>query len=222
MITHVIRAVTLGVALTAAGCASTQSTQSTPAPVIVQPGAPGEASRVITAAQATDASGVRTIGADVQFMQGMIGHHAQALDMTALVASRTAREDMKLLARRIELSQADEIKMMQGWLTSRGLPAPDIHAHHAPGAPLMPGMLTAEEMTRLSNAKGAEFDRLFLEFMIKHHGGALVMVDTLFASAGAAQDTEVYGFASDVEADQRMEMDRMGALLNEMSRGSSR
>jgi uncharacterized protein (DUF305 family) len=86
----------------------------------------------------------------------------------------------------------------------------------------MPGMLTAEEMTRLSNATGLEFDRLFLEFMIKHHGGALAMVDTLFGAAGAGQDTEIYAFASDVEADQRMEMDRMSALLNDMSRESSR
>lgn len=211
----------LVIALTAVSCASSQSAGGQ-APVIVQAGAPGQASRVITSAQATDPAAAALNDADVRFMQGMIGHHAQAIEMTALLPSRTARDDMRLLARRIELSQADEIKMMQDWLTSRGLPVPDEHAHHAPGAALMPGMLTPDEMARLAAAKGAEFDRLFLEGMIKHHDGALVMVRTLFGAAGAGQDTEIYAFASDVEADQRMEMDRMGALLNQMSRETER
>ena len=120
---------------------------------------------------------------------------------------------MRKLAQRIEVSQADEIKMMQGWLTRRGQKLPDPHAHHAPGATLMPGMLTAEEMARLAAAKGAEFDRLFLELMIKHHEGALTMVQDLFATAGAGQEAEIFAFASDVDADQRMEIDRMLAVL---------
>jgi len=174
--------------------------------------------------------------ADVRFMQGMIHHHGQALDMTALLPARTSRDDMKLLAKRIDISQTDEIKMMQRWLRARGQEAPDPLAHqshdmgampgmsmpHAPmsGAPaiLMPGMLTAEEMARLAATKGADFDRLFLEDMIKHHQGALVMVKDLFASPGAAQDGDVFAFASDVEADQKAEIDRMRRMRAEMGR----
>ena len=103
--------------------------------------------------------------------------------------------------------------MMQEWLARRGQPVPDRHAHHAPGAPLMPGMLTVEEMARLAQARGPEFDRLFLEFMIKHHEGALTMVQDLFAQPGAGQESDVFAFASDVDADQRMEIDRMRTAL---------
>lgn len=184
-------------------------------PQIVQPGAPGQASQVITAAQAVDRSGVQHTPADIRFMQGMIGHHAQALEMTALVDSRTANDDMRKLALRIELSQADEIRMMQEWLTRRGAPLPDPHAHHAPGATLMPGMLTPDEMNRLKQAKGTEFDRMFLELMIKHHEGALVMVEDLFSQPGAGQESEIFAFASDVDADQQMEIQRMAAMLKE-------
>jgi uncharacterized protein (DUF305 family) len=148
-------------------------------------------------------------------MQGMIGHHMQALEMTAFVATRTAHEGLRLLAKRIEISQADEIQMMREWLKARGEPLPDPHAHHAPGALLMPGMLTAVEMQRLEDAKGAAFDRLFLEFMIKHHEGAVIMVEELFASDGAAQQSDIFAFASDVDADQRMEIDRMSTMLKE-------
>jgi uncharacterized protein (DUF305 family) len=112
------------------------------------------------------------------------------------------------------VSQADEIKMMQDWLSRRGQKLPDPHAHHAHGAVLMPGMLTQDEMARLGAAKGVEFDRLFLQFMIKHHEGALTMVKDLFATPGAGQEADIFAFASDVDADQRMEIDRMLALLN--------
>jgi uncharacterized protein (DUF305 family) len=189
--------------------------QSGPPP-IVQPGAPGEASHVISAAVATDLSKVEYTGADIKFMQGMIGHHAQALEMVELLKTRTARDDMKKLALRIELSQDDEIKMMQHWLESRGQQVPNRTAMHMHGAMLMPGMLTPDEMQRLEQAKGAEFDRLFLEGMIKHHGGALTMVKELLDTAGAAQESEVFAFVSDVESDQRMEIDRMGAMLGMM------
>ena len=151
-------------------------------------------------------------------MQGMIGHHAQALEMTDLLASRTASENMRKLALRIEVSQADEIKMMQGWLETRGLEVPNEHAHHMHGATLMPGMLTPQEMDRLAGATGAEFDRLFLEFMIKHHEGALIMVKELFVTPGAGQESEIFAFASDVDADQRMEIDRMRAMLKELQK----
>lgn len=194
---------------TGAAC-RTAGTDSTP--VIVQPGAPGQASRVIGAAQASDLSRVQHTAADIKFMQGMIGHHAQAIEMTALIPSRTAREDMKMLGLRISLSQEDEIKMMRHWLEVRGAALPSEHAHHMPGG-MMPGMLTPEEMTRLAAAKGPEFDKLFLEGMIKHHEGALTMVKELFATAGAGQESDMFAFATDVEADQQMEIDRMVDML---------
>jgi uncharacterized protein (DUF305 family) len=185
-------------------------------PALVLPGAPGEATRAITPTEAADTSRIQPTATDVQFMQGMIGHHAQALEMTALLPSRTNREDMRLLARRIELSQADEITMMQRWLRARGQSAPDAHAHHDHGGALMPGMLTPDEMRRLEAAAGREFDRLFLEFMIRHHDGALTMVNDLFSTAGAGQEPDIFAFASDVDTDQRIEIDRMSAMLLEI------
>jgi uncharacterized protein (DUF305 family) len=182
-------------------------------PPIVQPGAPGQATRVISAEKATDLSRVGFSAADVRFMQGMIGHHAQALEMSALVPERTRRDDMRLLAKRIDVSQADEIKMMRQWLEGRGQEVPGPHAHHQPGAALMPGMLSVEEMGRLAAAKDEAFDRLFLELMIKHHEGALTMVKELYATAGAGQESEISAFASDVDADQRMEIDRMRGMI---------
>jgi uncharacterized protein (DUF305 family) len=212
-----VRSRIAAVVLAIAGGASCRTAEVT-GPPIIQPGAPGQTSRVVAAAEATDLSRVTYTPADVRFMQGMIGHHAQALEMTALLVERSARDDMKMLAKRIDVSQADEIKMMQQWLASRGQDVPDEHAHHAHGATLMPGMLTPEEMAQLAAANGVEFDRLFLEFMIKHHDGALVMVQELFATPGAGQDSEIFSFASDVDADQRMEIDRMGAMLKELQK----
>ena len=168
---------------------------------------------MIDAGAAVDLTHVQHTAADVKFVQGMIGHHAQALEMTALLASRTASDEMRTLASRIEISQADEIRMMQDWLARRGEKLPDPHAHHAAGAALMPGMLTADEMARLAAARGSEFDRLFLRFMIEHHEGALSMVADLFATPGAGQEPDLFAFASDVDADQRMEIDRMLAML---------
>jgi uncharacterized protein (DUF305 family) len=183
-------------------------------PQIVQPGAPGEASRVIAADKAIDLSHVQATEADVKFMQGMIGHHQQAVEMVALIPTHSNRDDVRLLGQRIDLSQADEIKMMRRWLEVRHQEIPGEHAMHMHGATLMPGMLSPEEMERLAAAKGAEFDRLFLEGMMKHHGGAITMVNELFATPGAGQEVEIFSFASDVDADQRMEIDRMGAMLN--------
>jgi uncharacterized protein (DUF305 family) len=208
----------IAVLLAIAAGASCRTTGAPSAPQIVQPGAPGQPTRVIAAEQAADLSRVQYTAADVKFMQGMIHHHAQALDMTALVPSRTASENLRKLAMRIEVSQADEIKMMQRWLEARGQEVPGEHAHHVPGAPLMPGMLTPEEMEHLADAKGAEFDRLFLQDMVKHHSGALTMVQQLFSLPGAGQESEIFAFASDVDADQRMEIDRMAAMLKELDK----
>jgi len=204
-----LRASVVGLAVVASGCGASAGG----APPIVQPGAPGESSRIVQAEQARDLSKVQFTPADVKFMQGMIHHHGQAVDMTQLLATRTQSGDMKKLALRIEVSQNDEMKMMRRWLEVRGQEAPGEHAHHMPGAPMMPGMLSAEEMARLAATRGPEFDRLFLEGMIKHHAGALTMVQELFATPGAGQDSEIYAFASDVDADQRMEIDRMAAML---------
>jgi uncharacterized protein (DUF305 family) len=213
--TSPLRIAALALTLVAGSCRTGSVRPSAP---IVQPGAPGEAARVISVDKAVDLSRVQYTAADARFMQGMIGHHAQALEMTALLASRTSSENMRKLALRIEVSQADEIKMMRGWLETRGLEVPNEHAHHMHGATLMPGMLTPEEVDRLAGASGAEFDRLFLDFMIKHHEGALTMVKELFSTPGAGQESEVFAFASDVDADQRMEIDRMRAMLKELQK----
>jgi uncharacterized protein (DUF305 family) len=199
---------------TAAPDATPQSAQRPPA--IIQPGAPGESSRVVTAAEASDLSKVQHTAADVKFMQGMIGHHAQAIEMVDLLRTRTASEDMKKLALRIQVSQEDEIKMMREWLERRGQEVPGEHAHHT--GMLMPGMLTADEMARLAAATGPAFDRLFLEFMIKHHAGALTMVEELFSSPAAGQESDIFAFASDVESDQRMEIERMAGMLKELQK----
>ena len=202
--------------LTSVAVAACRSGVGVAGPPILQPGRPGEPTRAIAVEQAVDLSRVQFTVADVQFMQGMIGHHAQAVEMVALLPSRSGREGMRLLGLRIDVSQADEIKMMQRWLEVRGQALPDPHAHHAHGAMLMPGMLTAEEMDRLTKVKGDEFDRLFLEGMIKHHEGALTMVRDLFSVGGAGQESEMFAFAADVDADQRMEIERMGAMLREL------
>jgi len=202
-------------AVCAAGCGSASSGS---APPVIQPGAPGQQDKVLTADTASALPQPKFSPADVTFMQGMIHHHSQAIDMVELLYQRTASDDMRKLARRIEVSQNDELGMMRRWLEARGQEVPGPHAHHMPGAPLMPGMLTPDEMAKLATVKGPEFDRLFLEGMIKHHSGALTMVADLFATAGAAQGSEIFAFASDVDADQRMEIDRMSAMLKDLQK----
>lgn len=212
-----MRALFLAVSVAAVVTAQAGTLAAAQPPRIVRPGAPGEPTREISAADASDTSGVRHGAADARFMQGMIGHHAQALDMVALVASRSRNEDLKRLALRIEVSQRDEMQMMREWLDRRGESQPDPHAHHQTHG-RMPGMLTAEQMARLAAADGPAFDRLFLEGMIQHHEGALTMVKDLFAAPGAGQEPELFDFASDVEADQAMEIARMRAMLKELGR----
>jgi uncharacterized protein (DUF305 family) len=208
------------VLVSACGAATTEVAAG--GPRIVSPGAPGESSRVVGGVEAAAATqqAPRHTEADVRFMQHMIVHHAQAVEMTALVASRTEREEIRMLSRRIELSQDDEMLMMRRWLEVRGAPAVDPHLHHHGDGAAMAGMLTQEEMARLRASSGAAFDRLFLEFMIKHHEGALTMVEELFATDGAGQEVEIFQFASHVDSDQRMEIDRMRRLLNAIQRGT--
>jgi len=153
-------------------------------------------------------------------MQGMIMHHAQAVEMTALIESHTQNKDLRSLGARISRSQSDEMKFMKRWLTVRGEPAaPAMHAMHGMDMSshqmMMPGMLTAKQMDTLKNAKGEEFDQLFLKGMIQHHNGALVMVKDLFDSAGAGQDAELFNFASDVDSGQRAEIRIMQSMLGE-------
>jgi len=187
-----------------------------PAPVrTVQPGAPGEASKVVSA---QPASVLKHTAADTAFMQGMIGHHAQALEMVDLLKARTSSQEMKMLGLRIEVSQKDEIRMMQTWLRSHSESVPDEHTMHMHDAKLMPGMLTPDQMAQLTAARGTEFDRLFLEFMIQHHEGALTMVKELMASPGAVQESAMFAFASDVEADQSAEITRMRRMRAAMGR----
>ena len=164
--------------------------------------------------------------ADVRFMQGMIGHHAQALAMVALIPSRTTRADLRALGERIRVSQTDEIALMKQWLRDRNQQIPEMsHAHdmsgHAmpmSGMPmsdsLMPGMLTPQQMADLANASGSEFEALFLKDMIQHHEGALTMVAQLLGTTGSGQEPEVFRFAAEVDTDQRAEIARMNALLN--------
>jgi len=160
-------------------------------------------------------------------MQGMIMHHAQAVEMTALIESHTENKDLRSLGARISRSQSDEIKFMKRWLVSRGQPIseamPDMHHMKMPGMDhtkmshepmaLMPGMLTPEQMEALRKAKGEEFDHLFLTGMIQHHGGALTMVKDLFDTAGAGQDAELFNFATDVDSGQRAEIRIMQNML---------
>jgi uncharacterized protein (DUF305 family) len=159
--------------------------------------------------------------ADIDFMSGMIPHHAQAVIMAGWCGSHGARQDVAVLCERIVVAQRDEIAMMQSWLRDRSLPVPDATStrHHMkmPNGMehemLMPGMLSDEEMAALDKARGAEFDRLFLEGMIRHHQGAIDMVDVLFKSYGAAQDETVFKFANDVQSDQAIEINVMKDML---------
>lgn len=224
---------------------------------VVQPGAPGEPSQVLTPGQATDGQPTRIARpgapgepsqvqdgadwdrgdeptyteADVTFMQEMILHHAQALQMTALVPDRTENEAIRRMADRMERSQGDEIDQMIQWLERRGEEAPahldhmldDIELlktegrlHHGHDHGDMHGMLSTDQMEELAAASDDTFDRLFLEFMIFHHEGAIAMVENLMASPAGGQETEAFAFASHVEADQRIEIRRMEQMLGAM------
>jgi uncharacterized protein (DUF305 family) len=151
--------------------------------------------------------------ADVHFMQGMIGHHSQAVVMAAWAPTHGAGSAVRVLAQRIDVSQRDEILTMQTWLRQRHESVPDDHMATMAGMTLMPGMLTPQQMAQLDSARGPEFDRLFMTFMIQHHTGALTMVEALFDSPGAGQDDAIFKFATDVAADQTAEIDRMQSML---------
>ena len=190
--------------------------------VVVRPGAPGQETRKLS--NSTRPALLPTSEKDVEFMQGMIMHHAQAVEMTDLIAARTPNRDIQLLGARISQSQADEMAFMKRWLEARGRttemkPAKsNSHGSHSHAGSTatehrMPGMLTPEQMSALRDAKGAAFDSLFLKGMIQHHEGALVMVKDLFNAPGTGQDAELFNFASDVDSGQRAEIRSMQNLL---------
>ena len=187
-------------------------------PVVVQPGAPGQPTR----ARPSTTRGTLPphSPADTKFMQDMIMHHAQAVEMTALIDSHTENKELRTLGARISRSQSDEIKFMKRWLMARGEPVSPA-MEHMPGMDmsshqmLMPGMLTEQQMTALRNAKGQKFDELFLKGMIQHHEGALKMVKDLFDTAGAGQDAELFNFTTEVDSGQRAEIKIMHTMLGE-------
>jgi uncharacterized protein (DUF305 family) len=190
------------------------TTRATDAP-IVQPGAPGQASRTISAAQAATPAKPPSED-DVSFMQGMIMHHSQAVEMTELLRTRTHNKDLEAIGKRISISQTDEIIYMKQWLQAHGKPVEMQMAGMDMAdmkSMLMPGMLTPQQMEALAKANGPTFDHLFLTGMIQHHTGALTMVHDLFETAGSGQDAVLFDFATDIDNTQRAEIRIMQALI---------
>ena len=191
---------TLLAVVAAAACATT--TNQGPSPRVVSP--------------------ARFTPADVHFMAGMIGHHAQAVLIAGWAPSHAASAPVRALCERIVVGQRDEIVLMRRWLGDRHEPVPEADpAHHTmPGmeTSMMPGMLTLDQLAQLDSSRGPEFDRLFLKFMIQHHQGAITMVNQLFGSQGGGEEEVVYRFASDVYADQSTEIDRMTRMLDALRR----
>ena len=251
-------ATALVVTVATSACASAVSVASATSadaqatgPRVVQPGAPGEPTRAFDAQDLTEIEGMAFTEADVAFMQGMIHHHAQALEMTALIDARTRNRTIQQMGLRMQISQGDEIGLMSRWLQDRDQDVPDWRNmptlpaqqdgmdhggidhgamdhgamdhgrssdgtmdHSAMGHDMsMPGMLTPDQMRQLVEARDVEFDRLFLQLMIQHHEGAIVMVRELFSAPGAGQESQVFQFASEVDADQTIEIRRMRQVL---------
>ncbi|HEY4735084.1 MAG TPA: DUF305 domain-containing protein [Gemmatimonadaceae bacterium] len=213
-ITFLRMTATLLIALLAAACATpgqTGANQTSPTPV---------ATATARTADTTEGAARTYTAADVDFMSGMIGHHSQAILMSKWAPSHGASPSIQTLALRIINAQQDEIAAMQKWLQDHHQPVPDVSAHGImmkmggmEHEMVMPGMLTDAQLKQLDEARGKEFDRLFLTFMIQHHQGAITMVNDLFGSAGAAQEVSVYKVASDAFADQTTEIDRMQKML---------
>ena len=199
----------------ALGLTACTTGNDSPAPTgpVVQLGAPGEQNRTLSPEEAAEIEQPEHTDADIAFMQMMIEHHDQAVTMTEWVEERTTDRDLRLLAERMRISQEDEIDFMVGWLQERGTPLQGDHADHSAG--MMPGMLTEEQLDELEAATGEDFERLFLQYMIQHHTGALEMVADLRA-AGGGMEISVSRFANDVEGDQGIEISRMQQMLAEL------
>lgn len=213
------RSLRRSVAVVAAGAAAACA----PAPAPGSGPAPATADTAHRHHAPTPPRAADSVSADVRFVQHMIPHHAQALAMTALVSSRTTRTDVRMIAERITVSQRDEIAAMQRWLEARGAVVPPADTGDALRAAArhagMAGMLTPDQLNQLAAARGPEFDRLFLTYMIQHHRGAVTMVAELL-SAGGAQEPQLFGIASEVESDQLMEIARMERILATMPSAS--
>jgi uncharacterized protein (DUF305 family) len=212
-------AVLSAVVVTVIVSACSSATRSTTNPGLGRP-ATSSTGRSPAAIAAADSGRPPYTKADVDFVSGMIGHHAQAVLMAGWAQSHGASASVQALCERIVVAQRDEIRFMQGWLRNRKEQVPDGDTSHMMMAgmnmKLMPGMLTPEQLTALDKARGADFDRLFLNDMIQHHNGAIEMVETLFASQGAVQDEDIFKFASDVHVDQITEVNRMTQMLESM------
>ena len=210
----------LSVALVLLSAATASGQQAAP---IIQPGAPGQASKTVSAT--TVIAPRAPSAADVSFMRGMIMHHAQAIEMVDLLRKRARGKDLRLLGERMRISQGDEIQYMKQWLKDRGQPESTGNGHmdHMPGMDMkgmnmgtmamMPGMLSPRQMQALAKANATPFDRLFLTGMIQHHKGALTMVQELFATPGAGQDAVIFDFATDVDNTQSAEIEIMQRML---------
>lgn len=202
-------------ALALAGCVTTATAEDV---VILQPGAPGQPTKTLTAVEASTIAGASYTENDVRFVQDMIPHHAQAVEMAALVEDRTNNEDVVDIAGRIDASQADEIEFMQGWLSERGEDLPEAHSHHGTHmSHEMMGMATPEQMADLAASNGTAFDELFLTLMVTHHDGAVTMVEDLLEQPGSAYDPVLFEFVNDIVNDQTAEIERMNDLLAGLS-----
>ena len=199
-----------------AGCTSEAEPEEAAAPV-VQLGAPGESNTTLSPEEAESVGAPAYTEADVAFVQGMIPHHQQALEMTALVGDRAGDPDLTAMAERIEVSQVAEIDQLEGWLTARGESVAGMHAGHGDGEHGMPGMLTPQEMARLERASGPRFDRLFLLGMIRHHEGAVLMVESLLTEGEGGQESEVFQLAGHIGSDQQVEIAAMKRKLAELA-----
>jgi uncharacterized protein (DUF305 family) len=216
------RWVTGALLLSLAGCAGSTSggAQTGATPASAPPAAPATSHTATRTPSHTDA--------DAAFMTGMIGHHAQAVLIAGWAPSHNASRAIQALCERIVVGQRDEIGLMQRWLTEWNLPVPSADASHdmMPGMEhmahkMMPGMLNADELKQLDRANGQDFDRLWLQSMIKHHEGALTMIKDLLASPGAARDDAVFKFVSDMNADQGIEIERMTGMLGALPSSAS-
>jgi len=199
--------------------ANAAASAAAPVPeAVVQPGAPGQASTVVADKKVPAFNDPSYTAADVSFMQGMIHHHMQALEMVAMIPSHTTNPDLRLLGEKIRISQTDDIQAMKAWLSQRGqaipaaMPGMGMMLNGQAMAP-MAGMLTPAQMKALDAARGAAFDQLFLTGMIQHHTGALQMVADLRSHPGSGLEPNIADFATQVDTDQRMEIDRMKGLL---------
>lgn len=213
-----LAAAVLAALVVLAGCSDAaddaDAATSTDGVRVVQLGAPGEENRELSPEEIAELEVLEPSESDIEFVQAMVPHHQQAMQMTSLVYDRTDDPDLELFVQRMDISQQDEIELMEDWLLERGEVFGSDGMHHT--GELMPGMLTEEQLAELEAAEGEEFDRLFLESMINHHLGAIGMVDELVSAEDGGQDAGVFRLAQHIDSDQRIEISRMEEMLAEL------